>query len=71
MMNEIPKFEDMNLLPTPELIVKTTEGEFHLMDAKRIRTENGIIPVFAVYNSNHELVFMCPADDFKLAYRPN
>lgn len=70
-MNEIPNFEKMYELPEPELIVKTTHGELHFMDAKKIRTENGIIPMVVVYNSRDEVVFLCSAADLKLAYKPN
>ena len=55
----------------PELIVKVTDGELHFMDAKKIRLENSIIPMMVVYNSRDEVIFMCHAADFKLAYKPN
>ena len=58
-------------LPEPELIVKTIHGELHLMDAKKLRLENNIIPMMAVFNSRDEVIFMCHAADFKLAYRSN
>ena len=58
-------------LPEPELIIKTIHGELHFIGATKIRTENRFIPMVVVYNSRDEVIFLCPAADFKLAYRPN
>lgn len=58
-------------LPEPELIIKTIHGELHFMGATKIRLENSIIPMMVVYNARDEVIFMCHAADFKLAYRPN